>query len=117
MKRILFGLCGAVVLGATGIWQLSPRAGAATIAVEVVTAVADTSTVRLRIDGMTCGGCAISARVLLERMDGVDDANVDYESRTAVVSYDASKVTPEQMIAALRDALNYTAVVVDPRAG
>ena len=61
---------------------------------------------------MTCGGCAISARIVLERLDGVQSASVDYDTRTAVVTYDAARVSPERMIAALREDLRYTATVV-----
>jgi copper chaperone CopZ len=114
MKVILFGLIGAAALAGAGICELPTPVAAATVATEAGSVAADTSTVRLHIDGMTCGGCAISARVLLERMEGVDDASVDYESRVATVVYDAARVTPQDMIQALHDAFDYTVVVVEP---
>lgn len=69
--------------------------------------------VTLRIEGMTCGGCAISARRVLTRLDGVRSADVSYENQRAVVTYDTSKVTIEQMIAAIK-TLGYKATVVTP---
>lgn len=69
------------------------------------------SRVTLSIEGMTCGGCAVSARKVLTRLDGVRSAEVSYENQRAVVTYDASKVTIEQMIAAIK-TLEYKATVV-----
>jgi mercuric transport protein len=68
-------------------------------------------TVTLRVEGMTCGGCAIAARKVLERLDGVTKAEVSYEKQRAVVTYDPERVTVEQMIAAVKK-LGYTATVL-----
>jgi mercuric transport protein len=68
-------------------------------------------TVTLRIEGMTCGGCAVAARKVLERLDGVQKVEVSYEQRRAVVTYDPDKVTVEQMIASVKQ-LGYTASVI-----
>jgi copper chaperone len=65
-------------------------------------------TVRLHIEGMTCGGCTLATRKVLERLDGVAKADVSYEAKRAVVVYDAKKVTVAQMIAAVA-TLKYTA--------
>ena len=67
--------------------------------------------VTLMVEGMTCGGCAIAARKVLERLDGVTKAEVSYEQERAVVTYDPERVTIEQMIAAVKK-LGYTATVV-----
>jgi copper chaperone CopZ len=123
MKSVLLGLIGAGAIGAAGLCELCQSAASASEAsrdgrVEAVYAgavVLDTQTVRLRIEGMTCGGCAISARVVLERLDGVQKAEVKYEEILAIVNYDAKKVTPEQMIKALKEKLRYTASVVEPK--
>jgi len=69
-------------------------------------------TVRLKVEGMTCGGCAVSARIVLQRLDGVLKADVDYDTRIAVVVFDAKRVSPQRMIQALREKLKYTASVV-----
>lgn len=61
---------------------------------------------------MTCGGCAIAARTVLTRLDGVEKAEVSYEESRAMVTYDPEKVDPEQMIKALDEQLRYRATVV-----
>lgn len=71
-------------------------------------------TVALHIEGMTCGGCTIATRKVLERLDGVTKAEVDYEQKRAVVTYDPSKVTVARMVAAVA-TLKYTATVIAPR--
>ncbi len=73
--------------------------------------VANPRTVTLEIAGMTCG-CAIAARKVLTRLDGVTKAEVSYETRRATVTYDPEKVTVEQLIAAVKK-LGYTATVVE----
>lgn len=50
---------------------------------------------------------------MLERLDGVTKAEVSYEQRRAVVTYDPSKVTVEQMVAAVA-TLKYKAALVKP---
>lgn len=121
MKGILMGLLGAGAIGAAGIGLLSTPAASAAVAIPDAAAVAavaaDTATVRLHIEGMTCGGCAISARVVLARLDGVEHAQVDYDTKLAVVRYDPAEVTPDQMIVALKEKLKYTATVVQPTSG
>ena len=67
--------------------------------------------VTLHVEGMTCGGCTIATRKVLTRLPGVARADVSYEQKQAVVTYDPAKVTPAQMIAAVK-TLNYTATLV-----
>lgn len=110
MNPILIGMLGISLLGAPGACELSAPPG---VSADVSDrAAAEAGVVRLSIEGMTCGGCAISARIVLERLEGVEKADVDYERRLAIVRYDDTKVTPEQMVDALKQQLDYTAVVV-----
>jgi copper chaperone len=74
-------------------------------------AAATLDTVTLHIEGMTCGGCTRATRTVLERLDGVTRAVVDYDHKRAVVTFDPTKVTVAQMIAAVA-TLKYTATVV-----
>jgi mercuric transport protein len=69
-----------------------------------------TSTVTLKISGMTCGGCVLGVRKVLMRLDGVARADVSYEKGNAVVTFDPKKASVRQMIAAIK-TLGYTAVV------
>ena len=48
------------------------------------------------IEGMSCAvGCAQKIEKSLAKMDGVAAAKVDFDAKTAVVSYDASKVNTD----------------------
>lgn len=99
---------------AAGLCELCPSSGvaeaaAASIAVARSAVVLDTVT--LRVEGMTCGGCTLATRKVLERLDGVTSADVSYEKKQAVVIYDPAKVTVAQMIAAV-GTLKYTATAV-----
>lgn len=60
---------------------------------------ANLETTTFKIDGMTCPqGCAATIESKLAGMEGVQDAKVDFESKTATVSFDASKQTPETLV-------------------
>lgn len=60
-----------------------------------------------KVEGMTCGGCAIGTQMALEKLEGVEDAGASYEESRAWALYDPAKVTPERMMAAIRE-LGYT---------
>jgi copper chaperone CopZ len=74
-----------------------------------------TKTVIFKIQGMTCGGCVFGVRKVLTRLPGVSKADVTYEDSRAVVTYDPTAVTVEQMTAAIQ-TLGYKATVVDSTA-
>ena len=75
---------------------------------------ANQRTVVLKIEGMTGGGCAIATRKLLARLTGVSKVEVSYEQGRAVVTYDSTKITVEEMIAAVK-TLGYTATALEGR--
>lgn len=127
LKQLMYGALGVGAVGAVSICDLCKpqRPGAAPSAAVVgaapmtpvvpsVTAhgatAAEEKSVRLVVEGMTCGGCAVAAQKVLTRLEGVTKAEVSYEKKEAVVTYDPAKVTVEQMIAAIK-TLGYTATV------
>jgi len=55
----------------------------------------------LQIEGMVCQGCAEAAKGCLAGIDGVADADVSMDDRSARVHYDATKTSPPAMVAAL----------------
>lgn len=73
---------------------------------------AATGTATLTVQGMTCGACATSVKVVLEKLDGVSEARVHFDEKRAVVRYDPSKVTPGRMAEAIRATLPYEASVL-----
>ncbi len=81
---------------------------AETVVVDTVEKVAEKGSVAadklatstFKIEGMTCAiGCAAKIEKSLSKMEGVQSAKVDFETKTATVSYDASKVTTDLLAA------------------
>lgn len=124
-KTVLYGVIGAGAFAFLSICDLCrPTAQAATTQISPTqaapvqrpTAQAQAQaqaaqTVTLDVQGMDCAGCVIGVRTVLKRLPGVSKAEVSYETRRAVVTYDPAKVTVAQMIAAIK-TLKYTATVV-----
>jgi copper chaperone CopZ len=69
------------------------------------TARDDQQRIVLKVDGMTCEGCATTAQQALRRVPGVTRVHVDYARSEAVVEADkAGSPGPESLIQAVRDA-------------
>lgn len=75
----------------------------------------DAKTATLDIQGMTCGACTASVRVVLKKLDGVSEAKVSFEEKKAIVAYDPAKITPQKMADAINTKLPYRAKVVISR--
>jgi mercuric ion binding protein len=67
-------------------------------------------TVTLSVPSMYCPACPIKIRQALTRVAGVHDVTASFAQRTAVVRFDGSRTSVEQLKQALRDA-GHTAVV------
>jgi len=61
-------------------------------------------TVTLDVQNMTCAVCPITVKKALERVPGVTDAKVDFDKKTASVSFDPDKASPAQLTKATGDA-------------
>ncbi len=57
----------------------------------------------LDLEGMTCAGCAVSVQAAVEQKPGVTFAKVNFDKKTAHVQYDASRISVDQLIEAVRD--------------
>ncbi|MBI2684289.1 MAG: copper-translocating P-type ATPase [Actinobacteria bacterium] len=57
----------------------------------------------LPIEGMTCASCALRVEKRLNKLDGVQ-ASVNYATESAAVSYDAARVAPADLVAAVEGA-------------
>jgi copper chaperone CopZ len=57
--------------------------------------------VELKVEGMTCGACARSVTSKLSGLDGVSSASVDLAAGKATVKRDDSRVSIDNLIAAL----------------
>jgi copper chaperone CopZ len=68
---------------------------------------------RLPVGRMTCASCAARIERRLNRLDGVE-ASVNFATETAAVSYDAARVSPEQLVARV-EATGYTTRLPEPQ--
>jgi mercuric ion binding protein len=63
-----------------------------------IAAASDTEqTAIFDVEKMTCATCPITVRKAMLPVDGIREVNVDLDSKTAVVSYDAELATPVEI--------------------
>jgi mercuric ion transport protein len=56
---------------------------------------------KLKIPSMDCAACAAGIQAMLRWQTGVQSAQVRFDTKEAVVRYDASKISPEKITAAI----------------
>lgn len=61
-------------------------------------------TVTLNIENMTCAMCTVTIKKALQKVDGVKQVTVDYDSKTVVVTFDSIKADSAALIKATTDA-------------
>ncbi|MBI2100082.1 MAG: heavy-metal-associated domain-containing protein [Candidatus Vogelbacteria bacterium] len=62
----------------------------------------------MKIAGMHCGACATGIQMIVSGLDGVKSVFVDYDKKAGTVAFEPTKVTKEQIFAAVAE-LGYTA--------
>lgn len=67
-------------------------------------ALAAEKTVTLDVKSMTCAACPITVKKALIKVNGVTRADVDYEKRQAIVTFDDASTNVEQLTRATADA-------------
>lgn len=70
----------------------------------VVPTFAATQTITLAVPGMTCAACPITVKKALSKVPGVAKAEVDYEKRSATVTFDDTKASIAALTKATEDA-------------
>jgi mercuric ion binding protein len=73
-------------------------------ALPLVALAATQKTVTLDVKNMTCELCPITVRKSLEKVPGVSAVNVDFDRKTATVSFDPDKARPDALIRATTNA-------------
>ena len=68
-----------------------------------VPAVAAEQTVSMNVERMTCALCPLTIRKAMERVDGVQHVEVDYDTKTATVTFDDTKTTAADIAQASTD--------------
>jgi copper chaperone CopZ len=68
------------------------------------------------VDGMHCDSCAALIKETLEETDGVENADVNFGGKTAVVNFDQNVVQQQTIIKTIQD-LGYKATEGDQTQG
>jgi mercuric ion binding protein len=76
----------------------------------------NTETVKLKITGMTCAGCASHVHEVLSETEGVVDNAVEYPGDIAVIQYNPDKTNPELMMEAIEKNTSYTVELIKDKA-
>jgi copper chaperone len=58
----------------------------------------------IKIEGMTCMGCVNSVKNVLEKIPGVDSAEVSLDQKQATIQYDDASANTAQFRKAIEDA-------------
>lgn len=95
-RTIIPVLMGVVALSAWLMLTASREEGNAT-----VTAV-------FEVEGMTCGGCEAAVKLSVKKLDGIKKVEASYKEGTAVVQFDPSQVSAEEIEKAI-EKLGYSA--------
>jgi mercuric ion binding protein len=61
-------------------------------------------TATLAVENMTCGTCPIVVKKALERVPGVRSTSVDFDKKTATVTFDPDKTTSARLTQATTEA-------------
>lgn len=103
-NSLLFVACAGFII--TGCKNDVVETSAETTTTETTKMVAaKPETASFNIEGMSCAvGCAKTIEKKLAKMDGVQHATVDYDTKTAKVEFDASVLTTENLIEAVESA-------------
>lgn len=105
----LLGACSDDGAEANASAPAAPAAGAAAVPTPAVPA--GLARADFHVAGMDCGGCVLGTRAALKKLEGVHNADASYDDTTgkgaAWALYNPAKVTPERMMAAIRE-LGYT---------
>ena len=65
---------------------------------------AATQTVTLSVSGMTCATCPITVKKALNKIEGVENIEVNVEKKEALVTFDDAKTTVEVLLEATKKA-------------
>jgi len=86
---------------------------AALLAILASPVIAASQTITLAVPGMSCAACPITVKKALTRIDGVTRAEVDYDKRQAVVTFDDAKADVAKLMQATADA-GYPSTLKEP---
>jgi mercuric ion binding protein len=86
----------------------------AAMIVSTIALAAPPHTLTLKVQNMTCGTCPIVVRKALEQVPGVSSAKVDFDKKTATVTFDPDRVKPDALTQATTNAGFPSALISPP---
>ena len=72
----------------------------------------ETETVEFSVEGMTCAGCSGKVSACINELEGIDEAEVSLDEGKAIVTFDASAINANSIIAAI-EKVGFTAKEVN----
>ena len=108
MRTLVIAIFAVLALGAgaavfmTEGPSVAPAAIAASTAADPATSTPDAArrTMTLRVENMYCASCPYIVKRSLEAVPGVIKASVSLPDKTAIVTFDPSRASVEQLVAA-----------------
>ncbi|MBI2438113.1 MAG: cation transporter [Lentisphaerae bacterium] len=102
-NKVVLWLATAVVLIMAAFPRLSSALlrSAPTPAPLATVAEGNSAVLKVKIPSMDCAACAAGIQMKLRKQKGVVTAEVSYDTKEAAVRYDATKLTPQDIIAAI----------------
>ena len=83
---------------------LRPAFALLMISIATSAAMAAEKTITLAVSNMYCAACPYTVKKSLSAVDGVKSVKVSFEKKTAIVTYDDSKASIEQLTDATFEA-------------
>jgi len=74
----------------------------------------NSAVLKVKIPSMDCAACALNIQSVLKKQAGVQQAQVSFDTKEAVVRYDATKLSAEKIIAAI-DQTGFKAEPTTPK--
>lgn len=81
-------------------------------ALSLTVAQDETKQCRINVKGMMCGGCASQVKNACLKLDGVTDAKVSLADGVAEVTYASSKLSPNDLVAAI-EKTGFSAALIE----
>lgn len=114
-NKLLLGLATGIVVAVAAFPSLSSALLRTTPGSAPTLKAGDGSAVlKVKIPSMDCAACAAGIQAKLRKLTGVQGAQVLFDTKEATVRYDAVKLSPAQIVAAI-DAAGFKAEPATPR--
>lgn len=98
MKQISIIVMAVIVAAVVGfgVFNMPPQARAQGSVTDEQTATSET-TMTFAVKKMNCAACPITVRKAIEKVDGVKSVTVDFNAKSATVTFDPAVTTPAKI--------------------